>query len=95
MSEKSAERPNRYAIRGKERLEVAPSRPFPLPQTYSRGHSNYFSDSFLEGFSRRVLGSSDAGSCLEGATMPNGQKYEVGLKDKEGWGEDGENSGPS
>jgi len=32
---------------------------------------------------------------LEGATMPNGQKYEEWLKDKEGRGEDGENSGPS
>jgi uncharacterized protein YjbI with pentapeptide repeats len=30
---------------------------------------------------------------LEGATMPNGQKYEVWLKSK-GGGEDGENSGP-
>jgi uncharacterized protein YjbI with pentapeptide repeats len=32
---------------------------------------------------------------LKGATMPNGQKYEEWLKDKEGCGEDGENSGPS
>jgi uncharacterized protein YjbI with pentapeptide repeats len=32
---------------------------------------------------------------LEGATMPNGQKYEDWLKDKEGGGEDGENNGPS
>jgi uncharacterized protein YjbI with pentapeptide repeats len=32
---------------------------------------------------------------LEGATMPDGQKYEDWLKDKEGRGEDGENSGPS
>jgi uncharacterized protein YjbI with pentapeptide repeats len=32
---------------------------------------------------------------LEGATMPNGQKYEDWLKDKEGRGEDGENSGTS
>jgi uncharacterized protein YjbI with pentapeptide repeats len=32
---------------------------------------------------------------LEGATMPNGQKYEDWLKDKEGRGEAGENSGPS
>jgi len=32
---------------------------------------------------------------LEGATMPNGQSYEDWLKDKEGRGEDGENSGPS
>jgi pentapeptide repeat protein len=31
---------------------------------------------------------------LEGATMPNGQKYEEWIKDKEGRGEDGENSGP-
>jgi uncharacterized protein YjbI with pentapeptide repeats len=31
---------------------------------------------------------------LKGATMPNGQKYEDWLKDKEG-GEDGENSSPS
>jgi len=31
---------------------------------------------------------------LEGATMPNGQKYEDWLKDKEGAGEDGETSGP-
>jgi hypothetical protein len=31
---------------------------------------------------------------LEGATMPNGQKYEEWLKDKEGSGEDAENSGP-
>ena len=31
---------------------------------------------------------------LEGATMPNGQKYEDWLKSK-GRGEDGENSGPS
>jgi uncharacterized protein YjbI with pentapeptide repeats len=31
---------------------------------------------------------------LEGATMPNGQKYEEWLKSK-GCGEDGENSGPS
>jgi uncharacterized protein YjbI with pentapeptide repeats len=32
---------------------------------------------------------------LDGATMPNGQKYEDWLKDKEGRGEDVENSGPS
>jgi uncharacterized membrane protein len=32
---------------------------------------------------------------LKGATMPNGQKYEDWLKDKEGGGEDGKNSGPS
>jgi uncharacterized protein YjbI with pentapeptide repeats len=32
---------------------------------------------------------------LEGATMPNGQKYEDWLKDKEGQGEDGENRGTS
>jgi len=32
---------------------------------------------------------------LKGATMPNGQKYEEWLKDKEGSGQDGENSGPS
>jgi uncharacterized protein YjbI with pentapeptide repeats len=32
---------------------------------------------------------------LEGATMPNGQKYEEWIKDKEARGEDGENSGPS
>jgi hypothetical protein len=32
---------------------------------------------------------------LGGAIMPNGQKYEDWLKDKEGRGEDGENSGPS
>jgi Pentapeptide repeats (8 copies) len=32
---------------------------------------------------------------LEGATMPNGQKYEEWLKAKEGSGEDGEDSGPS
>jgi uncharacterized protein YjbI with pentapeptide repeats len=33
---------------------------------------------------------------LEGATMPNGQKYEEWLKDKEGRREDdGKNSGPS
>ncbi len=32
---------------------------------------------------------------LKGAIMPNGQKYEDWLKDKEGRGEDGENSGPS
>ncbi len=32
---------------------------------------------------------------LEGATMPTGQKYEDWLIDKEGRGEDGENSGPS
>ncbi len=31
---------------------------------------------------------------LEGATMPNGQRCEEWLKDKEGRGEDGENSGP-
>jgi uncharacterized protein YjbI with pentapeptide repeats len=31
---------------------------------------------------------------LEGATMPNGQKYEEWLKSK-GRGEDGKNSGPS
>jgi uncharacterized protein YjbI with pentapeptide repeats len=31
---------------------------------------------------------------LEGATMPNGQKYEDWLKDKVGRGEVGENSGP-
>jgi|SRR5215212_9131572 len=31
---------------------------------------------------------------LEGATMPNGQKYEDWLKDKEGSREDRENSGP-
>ncbi len=32
---------------------------------------------------------------LEGATMPNGQNYEEWLKDEEGGGDDGENSGPS
>jgi hypothetical protein len=32
---------------------------------------------------------------LEGATMPNGQKYEEWLKDIEGSGKEGENSGPS
>ena len=32
---------------------------------------------------------------LQDATMPNGQKYEDWLKDKEGRGEDGENSGSS
>jgi uncharacterized protein YjbI with pentapeptide repeats len=32
---------------------------------------------------------------LEGATMPDGKKYEDWLKDKEGRVEDGENSGPS
>jgi hypothetical protein len=32
---------------------------------------------------------------LEGATMPNVQKYEDWLKDREGRGEDGENNGPS
>jgi Pentapeptide repeats (8 copies) len=35
-----------------------------------------------------------AASSLEGATMPNGQKYEDWLKSK-GKGEDGKNSGPS
>jgi uncharacterized protein YjbI with pentapeptide repeats len=37
------------------------------------------------------LGSDES---LEGATMPNGQKYEDWLKSKDS-GEDGENSGPS
>ena len=32
---------------------------------------------------------------LKGATMPNGQKYEDWLKDREGRGEDGENDSPS
>ncbi len=32
---------------------------------------------------------------LDGATMPNGQKYEDWLKDREGRGEDGENDSPS
>jgi hypothetical protein len=32
---------------------------------------------------------------LEGATMPNGQKYEDWLKDKQGSGKDGENNFPS
>jgi len=32
---------------------------------------------------------------LKGFTMPNGRKYEDWLKDKEGRGEDGENSGSS
>jgi uncharacterized protein YjbI with pentapeptide repeats len=32
---------------------------------------------------------------LKGATMPDGQKYEDGLKDKQGCGEDEGNSGPS
>jgi hypothetical protein len=32
---------------------------------------------------------------LKGATMPNGQKYEEWLKDKEGRGEDRENSSRS
>ncbi len=31
---------------------------------------------------------------LKGATMPNGQKYEEWLRDREDRGEDGENSGP-
>jgi hypothetical protein len=35
-----------------------------------------------------------AAKSLEGATMPDGQKYEEWLKSK-GPGEDGENSGPS
>jgi uncharacterized protein YjbI with pentapeptide repeats len=34
-------------------------------------------------------------SSLEEATMPNGQKYEDWLKDREGHKEDVENSGPS
>jgi uncharacterized protein YjbI with pentapeptide repeats len=34
-------------------------------------------------------------SSLEGATMPNGQKYEDWIKNKEGRGQAGENSGPS
>ena len=33
----------------------------------------------------------DLSSSLEGATMPNGQKYEDWLKDKEARKEDGEN----
>jgi uncharacterized protein YjbI with pentapeptide repeats len=36
----------------------------------------------------------DQASSLEVATMPNGQKYEDWLKDKESRGEDGKNSGP-
>jgi hypothetical protein len=32
---------------------------------------------------------------LKGATMPNGQQYEDWLKDREGRGEHGENTGPS
>lgn len=32
---------------------------------------------------------------LEGATMPNGLKYEAWLKDREGRGEDGGNRDPS
>jgi uncharacterized protein YjbI with pentapeptide repeats len=32
---------------------------------------------------------------LKGATMPNGQKYEEWLRDKEGCGEDGKNTGTS
>jgi len=32
---------------------------------------------------------------LDGAIMPNGQKYEDWLKDKEGCGEDGDDGGPS
>jgi hypothetical protein len=36
-----------------------------------------------------------AAKSLEGATMPNGQKCEEWLKDKEGRGEDGENSDSS
>jgi hypothetical protein len=36
----------------------------------------------------------DAAKSLEGATMPNGQKYEDWLKSK-GSGKDGENGGPS
>jgi hypothetical protein len=37
----------------------------------------------------------DQAKSLEGATMPNGQKYEDCLKDKERRGNDGENGGPS
>jgi uncharacterized protein YjbI with pentapeptide repeats len=37
----------------------------------------------------------DKAKQLEGATMPNGQKYEEWLKDKESRGEDGENPGTS
>jgi len=37
----------------------------------------------------------DQAKSLEGATMPNGQKYEEWLKDKEGRGEDGGERGPS
>jgi uncharacterized protein YjbI with pentapeptide repeats len=36
-----------------------------------------------------------AAKSLEGATMPNGQKYEDWVRDKESRREDGENSGPS
>jgi uncharacterized protein YjbI with pentapeptide repeats len=36
----------------------------------------------------------EEGAILEGATMPDGQKYEDWLKSK-GGGEDGENGGPS
>jgi uncharacterized protein YjbI with pentapeptide repeats len=43
------------------------------------------------GISNKVLGQHGS---LEGATMPNGQKYEDWLKSK-GRGEDGENNGPS
>jgi uncharacterized protein YjbI with pentapeptide repeats len=35
------------------------------------------------------------GANLQGATLSNGQKYEEWFKDKEGSGENGENSGPS
>jgi len=37
----------------------------------------------------------DQAESLEGATMPNGQKYEDWLKDREVSGEDGENGGSS
>jgi uncharacterized protein YjbI with pentapeptide repeats len=36
-----------------------------------------------------------AAASFEGATMPNGQKYEAWLKDQEGGGKEGENNGPS
>jgi hypothetical protein len=32
---------------------------------------------------------------MEGATMPDGQKYEDWLKDQEGGGKERENNGPS
>jgi uncharacterized protein YjbI with pentapeptide repeats len=62
-----------------------------LRGTDLRGANLRGADLGAKGLSEKRL---RAAKSLEGATMPDGQKYEDWLKSK-GSGDDGENSGPS